>query len=164
MGETGAAGSARGAPPAAAWWRAFMSSSTWRHEGRDETCPVSTGRGTRRVHLVQGEGGRGGKWLPRRCALRARLCPQPPPPPPSLLLSSSLAAEQPARVPCRRSQITVAKALEKLGVGFDRVRAPPLYGMRRGNDRGRGGPRRPRRPFGPRRPSFRGGMPFRSGR
>ena len=53
MGETGAAGSARGAPPAAAWWRAFMSSSTWRHEGRDETCPVSTGRGTRRVHLVQ---------------------------------------------------------------------------------------------------------------
>ena len=45
MGETGAAGSARGAPPAAAWWRAFMSSSTWRHEGRDETCPVQYGEG-----------------------------------------------------------------------------------------------------------------------
>ena len=36
-------------------WRRFLGGGL-----RDETCPISTGWGTRRVHLVRGEGGGGG--------------------------------------------------------------------------------------------------------
>ena len=53
--------------PRAAWWTRDVSGQ---YGKRDETCPVSTERGTRRVQLAREGGGRGGGWRARDAGAR----------------------------------------------------------------------------------------------
>ena len=61
----------------------------------DETCPVSTGGGTRRVHLVREEGGRGAQ--PCHCAQLAAALSEPRGPKENLRRASAPAAASAAR-------------------------------------------------------------------
>ena len=86
---------------------------------RDKTCPVSTGRGTRRVRLVRG--GRGEGRLVSLCrSPRHRARSRPPPPslllplPVSLLYTHSLPTRT-ARVPAQRPAVGRAGDQAQLG-------------------------------------------------